>query len=111
MPRRKKTLIRGIWLSPDGKRLIFQNLTGKVEGENAKQNFQIAVVETENSQTVKFFSLSGRQVGISWTADGKSFYYVLPKKDKDEIWHQSVDENIEPQLFKTTTKKRFRSAS
>jgi Tol biopolymer transport system component len=99
-------------LSSNGKHLAFQNLTEKIDNENTKQNFQIAVIETENPQKVKFFSLSGRQIGISWTADGKSFYYIMPKKDKDEIWQQSIDENIEPQLFRTIPKETiFNSVS
>ncbi len=109
---RKFTPTNFLASSHDGKHLAFQNLTEKISGENPKQNFQIAVIETENPQNVKFFNLSGRQAGISWTADGQSFYYIMPKKDNDEIWQQSIEENIEPQLFRTIPKEMiFSSAS
>ncbi len=99
-------------LSPDGNRLAFQHLTENIGGENAKQNFQIAVIETKNPQNSKIFSLSGRQIGISWTGDGKSFYYIMPKKDADEIWRQDIEGDAEPQLFRTISKASvFSSAS
>ena len=99
-------------LSPDGKYLLFQNLSEKPNGENAGRNFQIAVVETNNFQKAKSFNLSGRQVGVSWTSDSRAFYYVMPKPDKDEIWSRSLEDNTEPQIFRTIVKETvFNSVS
>lgn len=94
-------------LSPDGKMLAFQHLTEKIEPDNPKQNFQIAVIETDQPQNVKFFNIGGRKVEIYWTLDGTAFDYILPRGDKDEIWRQNLDEKIPPQLWRTFPKEEL----
>ena len=88
-------------LSPDGKHLGFHNLTEQIEGENTKQNYQIAVLETANSQAVKFFSIGGAKVENFWTADSAAFDYIVHPKGRDEIQRLYLDEKSGMQIVRT----------
>lgn len=93
-------------LSPDGKHLAFQNLTEKIEADNPKQNFQIAVVETERPQEAKFFSIGGREVEIFWTADGAAFDYITPHEDGDRIYRINLNDGA-PRLLKAFPREQI----
>lgn len=92
-------------LSPDGKRLAFQNLTGQIDSENTKQNYQIVVLETQNPQTVKSFSISGGKVEIYWTADSTAFDYINLEVGSNEIRRVSLNENTGEQVLKQFPKE------
>lgn len=92
-------------VSPDGKRLAFQNLTEQIDSENVKQNYQIAVIETENPQTVKSFSVGGGKVEIYWTNDSTAFDYIYIAVGINEVRRISLDENIGEQTLKQFPKE------
>lgn len=94
-------------LSPDGKRLAFQNLTEQIDSENTNQNFQIAVVETANPQNVKFFSIGGAKMEIYWTNDGAAFDFVVSAKGNDQIRRLNLDENIGMQIIRQFPKENI----
>lgn len=93
-------------LSPDGKYLSFQNLTEKIQSDNPQQVHQVAFIETENPNNVRFFNLGGRIPYVFWTADGKFFDYVIPVNDNEEIRRQSFFEEKPPQIIKTFSKEQ-----
>ncbi len=94
-------------LSPDGKYLAFQHLTEKIQSDNPQQVHQVAFIETENPNNLKFFNLGGRIPQIFWTADGKFFDYVIPVNDNEEIRRQSFFEEKPPQTIKIFSKERI----
>ena len=94
-------------LSPDGKFIGFHNLTEKIQSANAKTVHQVAVIETENPNNVRFFNIGGAIPQFFWTADSNSFDYVSNHYDHEEILRQSLTEEKPPQVLRAFPKERL----
>lgn len=91
-------------LSPDGKYLAFQHLTGKAQVGEKAEDFKVGVIETSNPQEARFFSLpEGARQFIKWSAGGAaggtSFDYVIDPLEGAQIWRRNLDENSKPALI------------
>jgi Tol biopolymer transport system component/DNA-binding winged helix-turn-helix (wHTH) protein len=86
-------------LSPDGKRLAFQNLTAKPQIGEKPEDFKVGIIGTENPQDARFFNLADARQFIKWSGDGDSFDYVTDPLEGAQIWRQRLDENSKPTLI------------
>ena len=77
-------------LSPDGRFLLFNDLSGK-QDEGGKQLIRIGVIAAEGNSDPLIFNLPAPTDTVRWTSDGKAFDYVENNADGAKIWRQSLN--------------------
>ncbi|MEP6903473.1 MAG: DPP IV N-terminal domain-containing protein, partial [Actinomycetota bacterium] len=85
-------------VSPDGKRLVFQQYD-----KDLPNPWQLGLMQTETGEIVKMFDqlMAGR---MSWTADSKTVIYIEAQKSVN-LWQQPIDGGTPKQLTNFDTEQ------
>lgn len=86
-------------LSPDGKKLAFNNIKEKSEEEANSKTTQIGIVHLDEGNKVDL--IESPQLGgtFHWTQDGKSFEYLDNSLEGAKIFRKSLEEKSDPKLI------------
>ncbi|MCB1024716.1 MAG: PD40 domain-containing protein, partial [Acidobacteria bacterium] len=77
-------------LSRDGNHLAFMNLTNDFDEEDRVANFQIVVVSTQNTDSVKSFNIKTTVASVRFSPDSNSFDYVSNIDGETKILRQDL---------------------
>jgi Tol biopolymer transport system component/DNA-binding winged helix-turn-helix (wHTH) protein len=97
-------------LSPDGKHLAFLNLNGDTDTEGEDNNFQFAVVSTENANEIRFFNVKANGSLARFSPDGKFLDYVSYSPLQSKILRQSLDGGEPTEIFNLPKERIFNFA-
>lgn len=107
-----ETVVPGafIALSPDGKHLAFLNLNADADGEGDENNFQIAVVSTENANDIRFYNVKTNGATGRFSPDGKFIDYLSQAAGSAKILRQSLDGGAPAEIYNLPKERIFNFA-
>lgn len=103
-----KTVVPASFLSisPDGKFLAFLNLNNGIEADDEENNFQFAVLSTENANDIRFFNVKTFGQTARFSPDVKFLDYISFGENETKILRQNLDGGEPKEIF-TLPKERI----